>query len=196
MIDIAIPSGNEKEFALTTKRLGYKGICFLYNPVDFFKTDSFMAEGIEIHKGLLINQKEFEKLKSKVKGQKIFVAIKSTGDDRGFMEELKLSMFFSFEDVVSKDFMHQRGSGLNHILCRLAKENNITMGFSLKSILNSNNPDVILGRMMQNIFLCSKFKVKMAIASFASSPYEMRSPHDVESLFRLMRHQKPEFLKL
>ncbi len=194
MMDIVIPAGNEKEFALTAKRLCFKGICFLYSFNDFFK-DGVKIEGIETHKGLLISSKDFEKAKSKIRGRNIFVAIKSTGDDRNPMKELKSSVFFSFEEIVSRDFMHQRGSGLNHILCRLAKENSITIGFSLKSILNSANPSMILGRMMQNISLCSKFKVKTAIASFASSPYEMRSPHDLEGLFRLLGHQNPEFLK-
>ena len=196
MIDIAVPVGNEKELALTAKRLGYKELYFLYGFNDFSKAPAVDENGLETYKGLLLNAKDFGKLRSKIKGRNIFVAVKSAGNDRELMKELKSGMFFSFEEAVSRDFMHQRGSGLNHILCRLAKENSITIGFSLKSILSSQNPSIILGRMMQNISLCSKFKVKTAIASFASSPYEMRSPHDLESLFRLLGHKKPEFSKI
>jgi RNase P/RNase MRP subunit p30 len=62
-------------------------------------------------------------------------------------------------------------------------KNNIALGFSLNSILNSKNKHIILGRITQNIKLCRKYKVKMIIGSFTSNPFEMRSYHDLASLF-------------
>src|SRR3989338_6580410 len=60
-----------------------------------------------------------------------------------------------------KDFMHQRNSGLNHVLCALAKENNVAIGFSFSSILHAEKRAVLLGRIMQNILLCRKYKIPM-----------------------------------
>jgi RNase P/RNase MRP subunit p30 len=104
-------------------------------------------------------------------------------------------MIYSLEDNVRRDFIHQRASGLNHVLCKLVKENNITIGFSLNTILNSDDKSVILGRMIQNIKICRKFKVKTAIASFAQNPLEMRSIHDLLSLFVILGSKTPTFLK-
>tara|TARA_Y100000310_G_scaffold299743_1_gene334842 strand:+ start:275 stop:670 length:396 start_codon:yes stop_codon:yes gene_type:complete len=111
------------------------------------------------------------------------IVIKSSSQDRDVMESGKADIIFSVEESARKDFMHQRGSGINHIMCKLMHKNNIALGFSLDSILNSKNKHVILGRIQQNIKLCRKYKVKMVIASFTPNPFEMRSPHDLISLF-------------
>jgi RNase P/RNase MRP subunit p30 len=84
---------------------------------------------------------------------------------------------------------------LNHILCKSAKESNVTIGFSLSSILNAKNEHVALGRMMQNIKMCRKFRVKTIIASFAQKPFDMRSVHDLRSLFEILGCKNPAFLK-
>jgi|SRR3989338_320398 len=202
MIDIAVPSGNEQEFLEMGKGLGYKGICFLYRLNDYFNADCSSANRdakrtltIKTYKGIIADAGEAGRLKLRLKGEKAFVAIKSNGEDMEIVKDRKANLIFSFEGALRKDFMHHRASGLNHILCRLAKENSISIGFSLNSLLNSNNSSVTLGRLMQNIMLCQKFRVDTAIASFATKPFEMRSPHDLESLFRVLGHKNPEFLK-
>jgi RNase P/RNase MRP subunit p30 len=40
--------------------------------------------------------------------------------------------------------------------------------------------------MIQNIKLCQKYKVKTVIASFSEKPFDLRSPHDVKSLFAIL----------
>ena len=93
-----------------------------------------------------------------------------------------------------KDFIHQRASGLNHILCKSAKDKGVMIGFSLSSILNTGDKHKILGRMTQNIGSCRKCKVKMIIASFARDPFGMRSPHDLIGLFKVLGCENPSFL--
>jgi RNase P/RNase MRP subunit p30 len=78
--------------------------------------------------------------------------------------------------------MHFRASGLNQILCRLAKKNKVLIAVPLKLINNSENKPMMLGRIMQNIILCRRYKVSQLIASFAEKPYEMKSPNDLMSL--------------
>ena len=102
------------------------------------------------------------------------------------IERLKPNISFSFEENTRTDFIHQRASGLNHILCKSAKENNVTIGYSIKSILDAENKQEILGRMMQNIRICRKYKIKTIIASFAQRPLEMRNVHDLTSLFEIL----------
>ncbi len=196
VFDIVVPSGNEQEFIEIGKRLGYSGVCFLYRLNDYFSAAPISAsEGIKAYKGIIAESSDTGKIKSRLKGEKAFVAIKSNGEDKEIIQDGKADLIFSFESSFKKDFMHHRASGLNHILCRLAKERGIIIGFSLNSLINSNNTGVTIGRLMQNISLCQKFRVNTAIASFAAKPLEMRSPHDMESLFRVLGCKNPEFLK-
>lgn len=195
MIDIAVPSGNEQEFIEIGKRLGYSGICFLYRPNDYFSVIPASSGGIKAYKGIIAESSDIGKIKSRLKGERAFIAIKSNGEDKEIIQDRKANLIFSFEGSFRKDFMHHRASGLNHILCKLAKESGITIGFSLNYLLNSNNTWVTIGRLMQNISLCQKFRVNTAIASFAAKPFEMRSPHDMETLFKVFGHKNPEFLK-
>ena len=43
-----------------------------------------------------------------------------------------------------------------------------------------------MGRMMQNIRFCRKFKVKTFLSSFASEKEEMRSPFDLAKLAKAL----------
>jgi RNase P/RNase MRP subunit p30 len=95
-------------------------------------------------------------------------------------------VIYGFEELGRKDYLHQRASGLNHIMCELAKKNNIVIGFSYSQLLNNeDNMPTILGRMAQNIKLCQKYKVKTIIGSFAENPFSLRAPHDISNLFKL-----------
>jgi len=79
------------------------------------------------------------------------------------------------------DKMHQRDSGLNQVLLKLAKQNNVAISFSFKSVLNSKDRVKDLGRIIQNITLCRKYKVKIVILEF-----ENRNRVDVNSLFKVL----------
>jgi len=192
MIDIVIPNKNEEEFILMAEKLGYSGLCFLYNFEDYINDKKFNKNKIKVYNGVLAGNKDMNKIKDK----KVFVAVKSSNNDRDVIEKSKANIIFSFEDNTRKDFIHQRASGLNHILCKLVKENNVMIGFSLNLILNAENKAKVIGRMAQNIKLCNKFKVKTIIASFAMKPFEMRSTHDMISLFESLGLKTPEFLEL
>ena len=194
MMDIVIPYGNEEEFITMAERLGYTGLCFLYNFDDYQDKKFEKNKKIKIYTGILADSRNINKI-NKLKNKKVFVAIKSSNKDREIIDRLKVDMIFSFEDAVRRDFIHQRASSLNHVLCRAAKEKNVIIGFSLSSILNAGNKSVVLGRMSQNIKLCRKFKVKTVIASFAQKPFDMRSSHDMISLFKSLGSENPTFLK-
>ncbi len=198
MIDIVIPNNNEEEFIAIAEILGYTGLCFLYDIDDYLsdRRKLQMRHKIKISFGILANDRNINKIKGKLKGQKVFTAIKSSNIDRRVMEGSKVDVIFSFEDSTRKDFIHQRASGLNHILCKLAKDNGITIGFSLSSILDAKDRHVMLGRIMQNIKLCEKFKLKTTIASFAQKTFDMRSVYDSLTLFKVLGLKSPTFLRV
>ena len=197
MIDIVVPNNNEEEFITMAEKLGYKGLYFLYSLNDYLdKHQKLKIKNTKtmIHTGIMIDNREIYKVKNMLKNEKAFIVVKSSTNDKESIEKLKPDVIFSFEGNAKKDFIHQRASGLNHILCKSAKDNGVMIGFSLSSILNVEDKHKILGRMMQNIELCRKYKVKMIIASFARDPFGMRSPHDLIGLFKVLGCENPSFL--
>ncbi len=81
-----------------------------------------------------------------------------------------------------RDSLHFRASGVNHILCKLAHDNEIAFGFSLDSMNNA----VMIGRVKQIITLCRKYKVRVLFFSFAKNMYELRGMQDMLSLLRVL----------
>lgn len=82
----------------------------------------------------------------------------------------------------TKDFMHFRNSGLNHILCNLAAENKVIIGFTFDKMYDSKD----LGRVMQSIRLCRKAGCKIAVFSFAKTRLELRSVNDIISFLTVV----------
>ena len=188
MVDFVIPKDNEEEFISMAEKLGYKELVFLYEFNSYInKKCDFINKKIKISAGIITDPKNIDKINSKFKNGELFIAIKSSVKDREIIENQKANLIFGFEENSKRDFLHQRGSGLDHILCKLVHENNVIIGLSLNSILNSDNKNIIFGRMMQNIRLCDKFKVKILIGSFSQSPYRMRSPQDLTKLLNILR---------
>lgn len=197
--DIVIPKNNESEFIEIASKLGIKKLYFLY---DFDNHDEEKtAEKLELIKehrsvsleiGFLFNQGNFSKA---AKQSKMIVA-KSSGNDRDFIESGRVKIIYGFEEIYKRDHLHQRASGLNHILCELAKKNNVVIGFSYSLLLNKNSEfaSLIIGRMMQNIALCRKYKVKTFIGSFSGKPYGLRAQHDISSLFKIFGMNKTKDL--
>ncbi|MCH8067565.1 MAG: hypothetical protein IIC69_03200 [Nanoarchaeota archaeon] len=133
MIDIVIPHNNEEEFISIAEKLGYSGLFFLYNLNDYLdKYQKLKTQNtkIKIHTGIVVDNKEIHKVKSGIRNENVFIVVKSSTNDKEAIEKLKPDVIFSFEGSIKKDFIHQRASGLNHILCKAAKDKGVMIGFS------------------------------------------------------------------
>ena len=187
--DFVLPRNNEAEFIEIASKLDIKKLYFLYDFGDYSenkarKIESVRAsQNISIETGFIVDQKSADMAS---KYSRLLVA-KSSDSDRPLIESGKIRMICGFEELQRKDYLHQRASGLNHVLCDLAKKNNVTIGFSYSSLFNKNSSvsSLIMGRMIQNISLCAKYKVKTVIGSFSAYPYELRAPHDTASIFKI-----------
>lgn len=176
MKDIVLPHNNEKDFIAMAKKLGFKELIFLYvNKNMFYKGKS----DIKISNALLADEKKVQR--------DINTFVKNPEDARFVFEKARPVCVFDLE-LQKKDFMHQRGSGFNHIMAKFANSNNIAVGFSFSTILNAQpiNRSKIIGRIKQNIKLCRKHKVKTVIASFTNNPLEMRAPKDLMAFFTVL----------
>ena len=176
MRDIVIPKGNEKELAKMAETLGYDTLWFIYSS----EKESFKGKLPVKHENFILSEKRTGKQS----------CAKCTPDNiRNLVEHVKPEFIFGLEESMPKDYIHQRGSGINHIIAKLAAQNGTAIAFSLASLQKDRAR--IMGRMKQNIELCRKFKCRMLIGSFASSPLEMRAPGDIQSLFTLLGIQDP-----
>ena len=190
--DVVFPNGNEEDFIELAPRLGYGGLCFVYN---YDKNKNFEEKlktlqrktKLKLNYGLLVSLKDINKIKK----NGILIFIKSSLKDRFVIEKKKADVLFGLEEQSTRDFIHHRASGLNHVLCELANKNKIIIGFSFNSVLkNKKTAYKILGRMTQNIHLCRKYKIKTLVGSFAEKPFEMRNSKDLTSLFYVLGCKK------
>ena len=172
-----MPNGNEEEFVLMAKRLGYNSICFVYTLSGVKKNE---IKDFKVYTAVL-EQKNFDKAKQTAD----FVIAKAGEDVRNIIERGKVDFIYGFEESAKRDSINHRNSGMNQVLCKLMNGKNISYLVNLTELIFSKDPQ-ILGRIMQNIRFCNKFKVKISFGSFASSPLEMKAANDVISLMKVL----------
>jgi len=102
------------------------------------------------------------------------------------LKNKKVNVLLSPEKGIKKDHLHYRNSGLNQVSCKLAAKNKIAIGVSFREILESKDREKLIGRIMQNVKLCKKYKVKIIMGSFAKDKYELRGAKDLEAFSRVL----------
>ena len=178
MLDIVFPRNNEKELAEMAASLGYDEIVFAYDE-QHLPRENF----------------EFRKLKTRIavlnpknplKARKNADMLVADKDARHCLEKTDIDIVFGLEAKEKRDFMKQRNSGLNHILCAIASRRGKTYGLDFRDVLMAKNRADIIGKMMQNMMLCRKYRVRTIIFSGATEPFEMRNYRDMKSFFEMM----------
>jgi ribonuclease P/MRP protein subunit RPP1 len=122
-----------------------------------------------MEKQIIIQENDFLKTRKKIKENKDKTIVFSGNSDelnRKILEKEKIDILL-INQSKRKDFQKQRNSGFNHVLAKIAKKNNITIGINLDEIINSSGKQKseILSRVKQNIKLCNKNKLKMKFIS-------------------------------
>ena len=187
--DFVFPKNNELKFIEIAKKLDISKLYFIYNSDDL---DSVKAKEIDDYcnkhdfncgVGLIFSQKA---VNSKINSRLIIA--KSSEKDRFLIEGRKVNLIYGFEEVPRKDFLGQKASGLNHIMCRAANKNNVAVGLPYSPLIHEKgfSKSILIGRMMQNIRLCQKYKTKTMIGAFSENPYDLRAPHDLIHLFSIL----------
>ena len=108
----------------------------------------------------------------------------SSNDDelnRKILEKEKIDILL-LNQSGRKDFLKQRNSGFNHVLAKMAKKNNVSIGINFDEIVNSHgiNKSKIFGRIRQNIKICNKNKLKMKF--IIQNSENQRDIYDLKSL--------------
>ena len=129
---------------------------------------------------IIIHENDFQKARKKIRENPRKVVIFSSDDDelnKKILEKENIDILL-LNLSSRKDRMKQRDSGFNHVLAKLAKKKNISLGINLDEIINSKSKEKseILARVRQNIKLCNKNKLKMKfISSKKRDRYNLKS---------------------
>lgn len=140
---------------------------------------------------IIIQEKDFQKARKRIReakrtqGSKAEIVFSSRDDElsRKILEKEPTDALL-INLAGRKDRMKQRDSGLNQVLAKLAKKNNVAIGINLDEILHTKTPKEklqILSRARQNIKLCNKNKVKMKFISTLASG-EKKDFYDLKAL--------------
>lgn len=128
-----------------------------------------------------INGKTFESARKKIRelGGKVIFSSDDDELNRKILEKEKIAVLL-INQKNKKDFQKQRNSGFNHVLAKLAKKNNVTIGINLDELIDTSFGQrvQILARIRQNIKICNKNKLNM---SFISQKHG-RNIYDLKSL--------------
>ena len=130
------------------------------------------------------------KLRDEVKKSKGKVVVLGGNDkqNRLALEIKKVDVLLSPEANNKEDNVHYRKSGLNQVLCKLAKQNDIAVGFDFARLLRSQGKErgKILGKMFFNYKICKKYKVKRVFSSFAKDKFELRNGDSMRVFERIL----------
>lgn len=135
----------------------------------------------------VIKPKNANELNNLIKSNYFNIVFGGNNDiNRIALENKKVNMLIDAEPE-ENDFMHSRNSGLNQVLVKLAKQNNISIGFSFNKLLNEDKRVDLFGKIIQNVMLCNKYKVKMYIVNFVKDNLDERNKNDLKDLGMTLR---------
>ncbi len=89
---------------------------------------------------------------------------------------------------------NEENSGLNHVMVKLAAENNVAIEFSFRKILHSFGKTRAenFNKFLTNAKLVRKYKAPFLITSSAISQWDLRSPFDLLSFGKVLGFQDKE----
>lgn len=96
----------------------------------------------------------------------VIVKAQTNEFNRKFFENKDVDMIVGLE-FNRIDYMKQRDSGLNEVLCKLAEKNDIKIGIDVDKLagLDKIEKAKVLARIIQNIGLCKRVGCKLVISS-------------------------------
>jgi RNase P/RNase MRP subunit p30 len=111
-------------------------------------------------------RKKIDKLSKEKK--KVIVVGRDISFNRLILENKKADILI-LNHKQQKDRLYQRESGLNHVLCNLARENNTTLAVNLQEFRAEKNKKTLalmLSRLLQNIKLMKKAKNRVTLLNY------------------------------
>ena len=168
-MDYIFPNGNEVEFIDIASKLGYKQLCLIYGNYSLQLKEKIKKLQEKTKIKLLIGIKT----KKQIKQQVDYILTESSQKNQSFLEKPFFNVLYGCENT-----------NFNHVLCKLAKKNDVNLAFSFSSFLTKKR--MFTKNAKLNLRLAKKYGVDVIFGSFASNPYQMRNYSDISSFFNLI----------
>jgi ribonuclease P/MRP protein subunit RPP1 len=170
-----------EEIIKTVKYFGYNGIGFISYPLKKEEEDLLKAEinrvskeyNFEIYIGFeATNKLELKKLLSRRKEFDLLLVRGGTN----FMNRIAVEN--RGVDILTHPDYERKDCGINHVLARLAKENEVAIEINFREVLNSEGliRKNVLANHMEIIKLYKKFKFPLIVSSGALSHWQIKDP--------------------
>jgi len=170
-----------EDIVKTAKELGYKGIGFVSYPLKKEEENLLIAEinrvskeyNFEIYLGFeATNKIELKKLLNRRREFDLLLVRGGTN----FMNRIAVEN--RGVDILTHPDYERKDCGINHLLTRLAKENEVAIEINFREVLNSEGMirKNILANHMEIIRLYKKFKFPLIVSSGALSHWQIKDP--------------------
>lgn len=156
MYDLTLIKTNKEEVKALGKKFGFSDIFFI--------------------------DKENIKKISEIRPRKLNIVIGGSDEiNRKVLSNPNTTILLNPEPNIRNSLTH-KNSGLNHVLCKIAHKNKITIAFSADRLNDIN----ITGKIMQNIRLCRKYKINMLFFTLAKNKHELIASSDLLSILHVL----------
>ena len=170
-----------EEIVKTAKDFGYKGIGFISYPLKKDEEDILIAEikrvsskyNFEIFLGYeATNKREIFEI---IKRRKDLDLILVRG---GLISLNRKAVETRGVDILTHPGYERRDCGINHVLAKLAKENEVAIEINFRELLNSNgiNRVNVVKKHRDIIDLYKKYKFPLIVSSGALSDWQIKDP--------------------
>lgn len=195
---------NDLNLLTDANNLGWNCSKLMYNPKDYFNAldykDELMVEidnlglDIDFDFGLEIitnNPEELRKLTRKNRNKINYISAfgGNLKINRSALENRQV-------DVLSRPYFKRHDSGLNHVLAKLAYDNDVAIELSLKDILTNHLSyrAKVISHFKDILLLHRKFEFPLVLTTGSSGVYDTKSCRDFFAIFRSIGFSEAEIV--
>ncbi|RAP51600.1 MAG: hypothetical protein BZ138_04805 [Methanosphaera sp. rholeuAM270] len=183
----------EEEILETLEEFGFKGACIFYDSKNYLENnlkEEFEeineSTKLDLYHGIVIDESNPQLLRKEVQRhyKKVDLIMANGGDEslnRTICETPQI-------DIINHPYLNKRNSGINQVIAKLLKTNNITVNINLKDILEHRGfyRAKTINKINQLLLLQRKFDFRCTISSGSTSFFDVKSPKSMILLSQLM----------
>lgn len=174
----------------TLPKLGWSGACLVFKTIEQMEQARKLMQGK--HPGIAISYGHKIETPQPEHVQRIARKLRKSTElifvHGGDIEVNRKACETPEVDVLSHPEQGRNDGGLDHVMVRLAKENNVAIEFNFRSLLlpSRKSRSDVFSRMLDNAALVRKYKAPFVLTSGAVEPYDLRSPSELMSFAKLL----------
>lgn len=178
------------------RKLGWSGLVLVTNwtnekDLEKFKKSIKKPKGFDLAIGVEIKDKpnRIKELARKLRKKAELILVHG-----GDLEVNRAAVETPEVDILLHPEFERQDSGLDHVMVKLAKKNNVAIEFGFSDILHSykKTRSSVIQKLTKNARLVKKYKAPFVLTSGAFSEWGLRSPSELISFGRVLGLKDPE----